>query len=85
MLKRKCHDKGNMAADDGYAFPVISNEIVLNGWNIVFWKSQVVCIQRVWDCSPGTRELELHQRGDESSLLQGFVERSNYFENTESN
>lgn len=25
MLQRKCHDKGNMAADDGYAFPVISN------------------------------------------------------------
>lgn len=63
MLKRKCHNKGNMAADDGCTFPVISNEIVLNGWNVVFWKSQVVCTQRMWNCSPGTGELELHQRG----------------------
>lgn len=67
MLKRKCHNKGNMAADDGCTFPVISNEIVLNGWNVVFWKSQVVCTQRMWNCSPGTGELELHQRGWEFS------------------
>lgn len=45
MLKRKCYNKGNVAADDGCAFPVISNEIVLNGWNIVFSKSQVVHTQ----------------------------------------
>lgn len=58
MLKRKCHNKGNMAADDGYTFPVISNEIILNGWNIVFWKSQVVCTQSVellsWNRRVGT-------------------------------
>lgn len=42
-------------------------------------------VTAVWNSFPGTEELELHQRVDETLTLEGFVERGNYFANTESN
>lgn len=90
MLRRKCGNKRNMQLMVYMLF--LLSQTLMSKWNGFKWmgccvlekSGSIYSVTAVWNSSPGTKELELHQRV-ETPMLQGFVERGNYFENTESN